>query len=67
MHEKIREKMNPPFQQTAGTPLRGEKTDFGSFRHEVPISAGCRAVGPLCTVGFRGEVPLGLQARQPAS
>jgi hypothetical protein len=23
------------------------------FRHEVPILAGCRAVGPLCTVGFR--------------
>ena len=30
------------------------------FRHEVPILAGCQAVGPLCTVGFRGEIPLGL-------
>jgi hypothetical protein len=31
MHEKIREKMNPPFHQAAGTPLRGEKTDLGLF------------------------------------
>jgi len=30
------------------------------FRHEVPILAGCRAVGRLCTVGSRGEIPLGL-------
>ena len=32
------------------------------FRHEVPILAGCQAVGPLCTVGFRGEIPLGLSS-----
>jgi hypothetical protein len=31
------------------------------FRHEVPILAGCRAVGPLCTVGLRGEIALGLR------
>jgi hypothetical protein len=31
-----------------------------SFRHEVPILAGCQAAALLCTVGFRGENPLGL-------
>jgi hypothetical protein len=41
--------------------LRGEKHGFWVFfRHEVPVLAGCRAVGPLYTVGFRGEISLGL-------
>jgi hypothetical protein len=30
------------------------------FRHEVPIFAGYQAVSPLSTVGFRGEILLGL-------
>ena len=33
---------------------------FCPSRHEVPILAGCRAVGPHCTMSFRGEIPLGL-------
>jgi hypothetical protein len=28
-------------------------------RREVPI-AGCQVVGPHCTAGFSGEIPLGL-------
>jgi len=30
------------------------------FRHEVRILAGCQTVDPICTVDFRGEIPLGL-------
>jgi hypothetical protein len=30
------------------------------FRHEAAILAGHQTVGPLCTAGFRGEIPLGL-------
>ena len=38
-----------------------KKHGFGVFfRDEVPILAGCQAVGPLCPVAFRGEIPLGL-------
>jgi hypothetical protein len=36
------------------------------FRHEVPISAGCRAVGPLCAVGFAEKFHSDFQVRQPA-
>jgi len=35
------------------------------FRHEVPIlvrQPPDRAAGPLCTIGFRGEVALGLRS-----
>jgi len=55
------EKMTRPFRHTAETPLRGEETRIsGFFRHEVPILAGRQALGPLCTVGFRGKIPLTL-------
>ena len=59
---EIVEKMNPPFQTDCwNSALRRKDTDFGSFyRHEEPILAGCRAVGPLSTVSFRGEIPLEL-------
>jgi len=36
------------------------------FRHEVPILAGCRAVGPLCAVGFAEKFHSDFQVRQPA-
>ena len=38
----------------------------GLFRHEVPILAGCRAVGPLCAVGFAEKFHSDFQVRQPA-
>jgi len=43
---KILKKQTCPFRQAAGTPLRGEELEFWAlFRHEVPILAGCQAVG----------------------
>jgi hypothetical protein len=33
---------------------------FGLFSARSAILAGCQAVGPRCTLGFRGEIPLGL-------
>src|SRR6266404_4245642 len=58
---EIVEKNEPAFQTGCwNSASRRKNTDFGSFRHEVPILAGCRAVGPLCIPGFRGEIPLEL-------
>ena len=47
----------------AGLKLRfaEKKHGFLAFsRHAVPILEGCQTVDPLCTVGVRGEIPLGL-------
>ena len=57
-------KVNLPFNPAAaGLKLRfaEKKRELRVFFwHEVPILAGCHAVGPVCTVGFRGEIPLGV-------
>ena len=62
----IPEIMNPPFiLAAAGLKLRFAENKRGFwifFRHEVPILARQlpdKAVGSLCTVGFRREIPLG--------
>jgi len=55
--------MGPAFSDRLLLKLRFAEKKHGFwayFRHEVPILAGGRAVGPLCTMGFRGEVALGL-------
>ena len=45
--------MNPPFQTGCWNSASRRKTRIWVlFRHEVPILAGCRVVGPLCTVGL---------------
>ena len=57
--------LNPP---DAGLKLRFAEKENGFlvfFRHEVPIlvrQPPDQTVGPLCTVGFRGEIPLGLSS-----
>jgi len=54
--------MNPPLSDMLLKLRFAEKKNGfqALFRHEVSSLAGCQAVGPLCTVGFRGEIPRGL-------
>jgi hypothetical protein len=64
---KIPEKMNPPFQTGCwNSASRRKNRDFGFFFwHEALIlvrQLPDQADGPLCTVGFRREIELGLSS-----
>jgi len=56
---------DPPLFNPAAARLKHrfaeKKREFWVFsRREVAMLAGRQAIGPLCTLGFRGKIPLGL-------